>query len=135
MHFDIILGEEHCASSSERDMARWVHIVAVLAMAALLADSQCDARCLASLCQPGGCHHSSRGPNHGPNQTSKGCHSWQSNLAATEASPDLAKIPVAPLLVMTLPLPAWFFISEPGREYSRSLERGSPPGKNSVLRI
>jgi hypothetical protein len=112
-------------------MARWVYMVALLAMAALLANSQCDARCLASLCQPGGCHHSS----HSPNQSSKGCHSWQSNLAATEASPDLAKIPVAPLLVMALPLPACFFLSEPGREYSRSLERGSPPGKNSVLRI
>jgi hypothetical protein len=109
-------------------MARWLQIIAVLAMVALAANSQCDARCLASLCQAGGCHHSSQDGN-------AGCHYWQSNLAGTEASPDLAKIPVAPLLATAVQLPACSFVSTFGREYPPPLERGSPPGEFSVLRI
>ena len=91
-------------------MARWVHIVAVFVMAALIANSQCDARCLASLCQTtsakraDGCHHSSSSKD-----GNSGCQYRQSNLAGVEASPDLAKMPVAHSAGDRGELPGLFF--------------------------
>jgi hypothetical protein len=118
-------------------MVRWVHIVAVFVMAALIANSQCDARCLASLCQTtstkraDGCHHSSSSSKDG----NSGCQHRQSNLAAVEASPDLAKIPVAALPTIAVYLPACIFPAGLCQGHPQPLERGSPPGRSSVLRI
>jgi hypothetical protein len=112
-------------------MARWVHMVAVLAMAVLIANSQCYALCLASICQTDSCHHSS----HSSKDGNSGCHYWQSNSAGVEASPDLAKIPAAPLPAVAVYLPGHIFLVGFSQGYSQPLERGSPPGKSSVLRI
>ena len=122
---------EGCASPSERDMARWVHMVAVLAMAALIANSQCYALCLASICHTDDCHHSS----HSSSDGNSGCHYGQANSAGVEASPDLAKIPVASLPAAAVHLPAQVFLVGSSQGYSQPLERGSPPGKSAVLRI
>jgi len=125
--------------------ARWVHVIAVLAVAALFVNSQCYALCLASLHQTilqsmaSGCHKSS----HSQNEGDAGCHHRQGDLTSTEASPDLAKIPAVSLPVVTL-LP----LSDnraPGtarftQRHATRQQRGSPPGTPlflslSVLRI
>jgi hypothetical protein len=95
-------------------------------MAALIANTQCYALCLVSAAKHAdGCHHSGNA----------GCHYWQSNSAGVEASPDLAKMPVAPLPAIAVDLPACALRVGFGQENPQPLERGSPPGKTSVLRI
>lgn len=107
-------------------MARWVHIVAVFAVAALMANAQCYALCLASICQTtDNCHHSGKA----------GCHYRQSNSAGVEAGSDLARIPVVSLAAIAVDLAACGLFVGFGQESLRPLERGSPPGKTSVLRI
>jgi hypothetical protein len=106
-------------------MLRWMHLVAGLVMAVLIANSQCYALCLASVCHTTSCHHSGKA----------GCHYRQSNATGTEATPDLAKIAVAPLQAIAADLPACALLGAFGQENPTPLERGSPPGKTSVLRI
>jgi hypothetical protein len=106
-------------------MARCMHIVAGLVVAVLIANAQCYALCLASVCQTTGCHHSGKA----------GCHYRQSNATGTEATPDLAKVAVAPLPAVAAHLPAGALLVFFGQENPRLLERGSPPGKTSELRI
>jgi hypothetical protein len=115
----------------KKDMTRCMQIVAGLVMAVLIANAHCYALCLASVCQTtaaahtGGCHHSGNAS----------CHYRQSNATGTEATPDLDKIPVAPLPAIAVALPACPLLVGFGQESPRLLERGSPPGKTSVLRI
>jgi len=119
-------------------------MIAVLAIAALFANSQCYALCFASRCQTvstqkQGCHESS----HSQKDGTKDCQHRQADLTSTEASPDLAKKPAVSLAVVTLlPLTA-AFVSGAGRFPQRHAmleQRGSPPGTPlflslSVLRI
>ncbi len=100
-------------------------------MAVLIANAQCYALCLASVCQTtaatraDGCHHSGKA----------GCHYRQSNSAGVEAAPDLARIPVVSLPAISVDLPACALLVGFGQENPRPLERGSPPGNTFVLRI
>ncbi|HEY6987070.1 MAG TPA: hypothetical protein VH369_01735 [Bryobacteraceae bacterium] len=113
-------------------MARWVHMVAVLLMAALIGNSQCYGLCLASHCKASqDCHHSSRSSDDGH----AACHYWQSNTAGVEASADLAKtppaaMPVAPADVLVCDSLAGLYIVR-----AELFHRGSPPGQVSILRI
>jgi hypothetical protein len=108
-----------------------MHIVAGLMMAVLIANAQCYALCLASVCQTmaarhaDGCHHSGNA----------GCHYRQSNATGTEATPDLAQIPMAALPAIAVDLPACALLVGFSQGNSLPLEWGSPPGKTSVLRI
>jgi hypothetical protein len=125
-------------------MRRWVNMIAVLAIAALFANSQCYALCFAARCQTvstqkaSGCHEKSRSQSDG----AKDCQHGQADLTSTEASPDLAKLPAVSLTVVTL-LPPAAFTPEAGRfPQTRATlqQRGSPPGTQlflslSVLRI
>jgi len=114
-----------------REMARWVQTIAVFAITALVGNLQCDGLCLASLCKTStGCHPSSRSSNDGH----AGCHYRISNAAGVEASPDFAKLPVVSLPVAAHTL-IWPVLVPVRQACSQLLERGSPPGKFSVLRI
>ncbi|HEY3455483.1 MAG TPA: hypothetical protein VGK64_12835 [Bryobacteraceae bacterium] len=113
-------------------MARWVHMVAVLLMAALIGNSQCYGLCLASHCKPSpGCHHSSRPSNDGH----AACHFRQSNTAGVEASADLAKTVPAALPVMLADAPVCDSLTGIRSAPAELLGCGSPPGRFSVLRI
>jgi len=120
-------------------------MIAVLAIAALFANSQCYALCFASRCQtvskqePGGCHK----PAHSQKDGTKDCQHRQADLTSTEASPDLAKIPAISLAVVTLLPPVGALAWGAGRfpqKHPASQQRRSPPGiplflSLSVLRI
>jgi hypothetical protein len=107
-------------------MARCMHIIAGLVMGFLIANAQCYALCLASICQTtDSCHHSGKA----------GCHYRQSNSAGVEAGSDLARIPGVCLPAIAVDLPACALLVGFGQENPQPLERGSPPGKTSALRI
>jgi hypothetical protein len=113
-------------------MARWMHMVAVLLMAALIGNSQCYGLCLASHCNPSpDCHHSSHSSSGGH----AACHFRQSNTAGVEASADLAKTPPAALPVMSATAPACDLLAGIYSAPAELLGCGSPPGRFSVLRI
>ena len=113
-------------------MARWVHMVAVLLMAALIGNSQCYGLCLASFCKSSpDCHHSQRSSDGGH----AACHYRQSNTAGVEASADLAKAPLAALPTVATALPVTDSIAGICRAYTELFHRGSPPGGFSILRI
>jgi len=113
-------------------MARWVHMVAVLLMAALIGNSQCYGLCLASVCKPSpDCHHSQRSSNGGH----AACHFRQSNMAGVEASADLAKTPPSALPVMLADARVCDSLTGIRSAPAELLGCGSPPGRFSVLRI
>jgi hypothetical protein len=124
-------------------MYRRLHTLALLAIAALLANAQCYALCLTSGAQSpcvkhsAHCHHASPSKN-GNNSD---CNHQQSVSLSTEAAPDLAKTLAAPLLLPAVFLPLHFVLSgDPAQMHVTSRERGSPPGdpifhSPTILRI
>ena len=113
-------------------MARWVHMVALLLMVALIGNSQCYGLCLASHCKPSpDCHHSSRSSSGGHTA----CHYRQSNTAGVEASADLAKTAPASLPVTLADVPVCNSLAGPCSVQAELSHHGSPPGRFSVLRI
>jgi hypothetical protein len=125
--------------------ARLIHVIVVLVIAALFANGQCYALCLASLNptvsqqQAGDCHESQ--PSH--HDGSAGCHHRQAHFTSTEASPDLARIAAVSLpLIVFLPSTS-VFAAGPAlfpQLKAAAEQRGSPPGiplflSLSVLRI
>jgi len=113
-------------------MARWVHVVAVLLMAALIGNSQCYGLCLASFCKPSpDCHHSQRSSNGGH----AACHFRQSNTAGVEPSADFAKMPPAVPPVMLADAPVCDSLAGFYSLHAELFHRGSPPGRFSILRI
>ena len=120
-------------------MARWVRMVVLVAIAALLANSQCYARCLASVQQEAssahsGCHHSSSS-KHGSKSQCDDQHHSESVTAETRV--DVAKVSTSSLAPI-----AMLFSVAPNLSVancwlaSRSLpERASPPDKPLFLAI
>lgn len=125
-------------------MARWINIVALLAVSALFLNSQCSAFCFAALCErasieaSGDCHESS----HPQKQGTTNCDGVQSNLQRMEASPHLANATAyPPVVTILLPVEAqlWRVAYEPAA-VELAEQRGQPPGSQlfltfSVLRI
>lgn len=126
-------------------MARWLQTVVLVAIAALLANTQCYAQCLASVKSPpaaasahSGCHHSSS-----KNGSRSQCNDkHQSNSAALETRVDLAKldaVSLAPSAVLLLSLATASFSNH--RLGSQILPEGLFPSDtplflvNSILRL
>jgi hypothetical protein len=126
-------------------MRRWAHVVVLLAMAALLANSECYIHCLTPACQSssmqqaGDCHHST----HSEKRGSSSCDHKFLDAANTRTSPNLPVLaavqfnPVSNAAVLASPCGAC--------TQTRNLHRvwwawGSPPANSllasfSVLRI
>jgi hypothetical protein len=110
-------------------MFRWLHILPLLAIVALLANAQCYALCLTSAQSPcvkhsAHCHHASSSKN-GNNSD---CNHQQSASLSTEATPDLAKTFAAPLLLPAVFSPFHSVLSgDPAQMPITSSERISPP--------
>jgi hypothetical protein len=80
----------HRARATPRSVGRWIQTLVLVAVAALLANSQCQALCLASAAQiapqqdHASCHHSSQSKTNGGSH----CNHRHSDSISTEASPD-----------------------------------------------
>lgn len=124
-------------------MPRWFHTVALLGIAAILANSQCYALCLASVSQSAcikhsaHCHHESPASDDGSSR----CDHRQSGSISAEASPDVAKTLAAPSSFTAVFLPAQSLLSGRLRQGPFTPpERELPPDKPlsrslAVLRI
>ena len=120
-------------------MARWVQVTVLLAIAALLANSQCYARCLLSM--PGqtssqsdsGCHHSSHSEHGNQSQCDYRNHSVTANA---EAKVDLANVSALSFFPLTIVTTASSAICSAHSALPNLLaERASPPDKPLFLAI
>jgi len=121
---------------------RRVQTLALLAIAALLANSQCYAFCLSSLCQSSleqrhdDCHGSSSNTNQ-----SRRCHHRYSSLTSVEASQNISNLVIVQHASAFLLNGTIRTRLDPIREHNfAASERGSPPGyvwssSITVLRI
>jgi hypothetical protein len=126
-------------------MTRWLNIIAMFAIAALLISSQCYAACFASLCEKtaaqdtAGCHQSS----HQQNSGSQDCPHRHANLVSAGVTQDFAKAPAGYLQVplWSVPVTLSGLCAPRLLNSGRTLDqRGSPPATPlflsfSVLRI
>ena len=120
-------------------MVRWVQLTVLLAIAALLANSQCYARCLLSM--PGqassqsdsGCHHSSPSKHGNQSQCDYQHHSVTANSEAKVDLPTVSVLSFFPLTIVTTASA----VSSHARSVLTNLlaERASPPDKPLFLAI
>ena len=119
-------------------MVRRVQITVILAIAALLANAQCYARCLSALSGQAqahtACHHSSHSQHDGPSQCGDQHHP---ETAIAEARADHAKIPALLCAPVTLSLLAALPLNQANHmpSFDGLAERGSPPDKPLFLSI
>ena len=121
-------------------MQQWVQITVLVAIAALLANSQCYARCFASLPSQtsaqahSDCHHSSNSKHGSPSQCNDQHHS---ETAITEAQIDLLKVPIVSLVPVALLVPSVSDLGLGSRWVASGdlPERASPPHKPLFLAI
>ncbi len=121
-------------------MLHWVQITVLVAIAGLLANGQCYARCLGSVPAHtssqahSGCHHSSNSKHGSPSQCNDQHHS---ETAITEAQVDLVKVPTVSSLPVALLVTNVYELSF-GSRWTASgnfPERASPPRKPLFLAI
>ena len=114
-------------------MKRRVQLTVLLAIAALIANSRCYARCLTSSQSHSGCHHSSSSNRSG----SQPCnYQHHSEAAAPELKVDVAKVPALPSLPLAFVSTASDMNFGPRYAFTKDLaERASPPPSPLFLTI